>query len=107
MIGNKIDEKVKQDVLRAYRDGGPGKKIAERFCISLTSVVRIVRKKVAEHSHENNTKSKEISAIKNLMIWVAVLNSVKQEDNDRRQGNKVTFHISSRRKGHTSPPLRI
>ena len=55
MLRKKIAEKVKQDVIKAYENGVPRKKIAERFGISLSSVGRIVKKKVPKHSHEKKT----------------------------------------------------
>ncbi|MFC1862620.1 helix-turn-helix domain-containing protein [Thermodesulfobacteriota bacterium] len=56
-IRTKIDEKIKQDVIKAYENGVPRKKIAERFGISLSSVGRIVKKKVPKHSHEKKTET--------------------------------------------------
>ena len=52
-----IDEKIKQDVIKTYENGVPRKKIAERFGISLSSVGRIIKKKVPKHSHEKKTKT--------------------------------------------------
>jgi len=52
MPGKQIDEKVRQNVIKAYANGVPRKKIAERFGISLSSVGRIVKKKVPKHSYE-------------------------------------------------------
>ena len=55
MPRKKIDEKIKQDVIQAYENGVPRKKIAEGFGISLSSVGRIVKRKVPRHSHEKKT----------------------------------------------------
>jgi len=52
-----IDEKIKQDVIKAYENGNTRKKIAERFGISLSSVGRIVKKKVPKQSHEKKTET--------------------------------------------------
>lgn len=57
MPRKKIDEKIKQDVIKAYENGAPRKKIAERFGISLSSVGSIVKKKVPKHSHEKKTET--------------------------------------------------
>lgn len=57
MPRKKIDEKIKHDVIKAYENGAPRKKIAERFGISLSSVGRIIKKKVPKHSHENKAKT--------------------------------------------------
>ena len=57
MPGKKIDEKIKQDVIKAYENGIPRKKIAERFGISLSSVGRIVKNKILEHNHEKKTET--------------------------------------------------
>ena len=57
MPGKKIDEKIRQDVIKAYENGVSRKKIAERFGVSLSSVGRIVKKKVPKHSHENKTET--------------------------------------------------
>ena len=56
MVRKKIGEKVKQNVIKAYEKGVSRKKIAERFGISLSSVGRIVKKKVSKHSHEKKTE---------------------------------------------------
>ena len=57
MPRKKIDEKIKQDVIKAYENGTPRKKIAERFGISLSSVGRIVKKKIPNHSHKTKTET--------------------------------------------------
>ena len=57
MPRNKIDEKIKQDVIKAHEKGVPRKNIAERFGISLSSVGRIVKKKILKHSHEKKTNT--------------------------------------------------
>ena len=57
MPGKKIDEKIKQDVIKAYENGVSRKKIAERFGVSLSSVGRIVKKKVPKHNHEKKTET--------------------------------------------------
>ena len=57
MPGKKIDKKTKQGVITAYENGSSRKKIAERFGISLSSVGRIVKKKVPKHTHEEKTKT--------------------------------------------------
>jgi len=56
MSGKKIDEKIKQEVIKACENGIPRKKIAERFGISLSSVGRIVKKKIPKHSPEKKTE---------------------------------------------------
>ena len=57
MPRKKIDEKIKQDVIKDYENGTPRKEIAERFGISLSSVGRIVKKKIPKHSHETETET--------------------------------------------------
>lgn len=57
MPRKKIDEKAKQDVIKAYGNGITRKKIAERFGISLSSVGRIVKKKVPKQGHEKKTET--------------------------------------------------
>jgi DNA invertase Pin-like site-specific DNA recombinase len=52
----KIDEKTKQDVIKAYETGITRREIAERFGISLSSVGRIVKKQVSEPSHTTKTQ---------------------------------------------------
>lgn len=52
MTGKKIDEKTRQDAIRAYENGVTRKKIAERFGISLSSVGRIVTEKVPKSKQE-------------------------------------------------------
>jgi len=56
MPGKKIDEKIKQNVIKAYENGVPKKKIAEQFGISLSSVGRMVKKKVPKYGHEKKDK---------------------------------------------------
>jgi hypothetical protein len=55
MPRKKIDEKIKQEVIKAYEHEAPRKKIAEQFGISLSSVSRIIKNKVPKHSHEKKT----------------------------------------------------
>jgi transposase len=57
MPRKKIDEKTKQDVIRAYENGISRKKIAERFGISLSSVGRIIKEKVPKQSLEKNNET--------------------------------------------------
>ena len=57
MPGKKIDEKIKQEVIRACESGASRKKIAERFGISPSSVGRIIKKKIPEHSPEKKTET--------------------------------------------------
>jgi transposase len=52
-----IDEKIKQDVIKAYENGISRKNIAERFGISLSSVGRIVKKQIPKHNHEKKTET--------------------------------------------------
>ena len=56
MPRKKIDEKIKKDVIEAYENGFSRKKIAERFGISLSSVGRIVKKKVPKAVHEKKSE---------------------------------------------------
>ena len=57
MPRKKIDGKTRQEVILAYGKGITRKKIAERFGISLSSVGRIVKKKVPKHNHEKETET--------------------------------------------------
>ena len=72
MPGKQIDEKVRQNVIKAYANGVPRKKIAERFGISLSSVGRIVKKKIPKHSHvkktDTDTKTERQKRIEDLEI---------------------------------------
>ena len=56
MARKKIDEKIRQDVIKAHENGVPKRRIAQEFGISLSSVGRIVKKKVPKHSHEKKTE---------------------------------------------------
>jgi len=77
MPRKKIDEKIKQDVIKAYENGITRKKITERFGISLSSVGRIVKKKVPKQSHEKKTetgtKTERQKRIENLERRIAEL----------------------------------
>lgn len=55
MPRKKIDEKTKQGVIEAYRNGKTRKRIAEQFGISLSSVGRIVKEHVPTHGPEKKT----------------------------------------------------
>ena len=70
MPRKKIDEKIKQDVIKDYENGVSRKKIAERFGISLSSVGRIVKKKIPKHSHvkktDTDTKTERQKRIEDL-----------------------------------------
>ena len=57
MSGKKIDDKTKQNVIKAYEKGISKKKIAKKFGISPSSVDRIVRKKVTKYSPEKKAKT--------------------------------------------------
>jgi transposase len=57
MPRKKIDEKTKQEIIKACENGTARNKIAERFGVSLSSVSRIVKEKLPEHSHEKKTET--------------------------------------------------
>ena len=57
MSGEKIDDKTKQNVIKAYEKGVSKKKIAKKFGISLSSISKIVKKKVPKYRNEKKAKS--------------------------------------------------
>jgi len=77
MTGKKIDKKTKQEVIEAYENGAPRKDIAEGFGISLSSVGRILKKKVPKHSLEKKTgtvtKTERQKRIEDLEIKIIEL----------------------------------
>ena len=92
MPRNKIDEKIKQDVIKACEDGTPRKKIAEQFGISLSSVGRIVKEKVTKQSHEKkpeaDTKKERQKRIEDLEIRIIELEIKILEAEARKRAQK-------------------
>ena len=95
MPRKKIDEKIKQDVIKAYENGVPRKKIAERFGISFSSVGRIVKKKVPKHSHEKktepDTKTERQKRIEDLERRIAELEKKILEFEANKKAKKANF----------------
>ena len=98
MPGKIIDEKIKQDVIRACENGVPRKKIAEQFGISLSSVGRIVKKKIPKHVHEEktvtDTKTERQKRIENLEIRIIELEIKILEAEAGKKTQKVKTKIS-------------
>jgi len=94
MPGKQIDEKVKQNVIKAYANGVPRKKIAEQFGISLSSVGRIVKKKVPKHSHQKKmepAKTERQKRIEDLERRIAELEKKILEFEADKKARKAKF----------------
>jgi transposase len=92
MSRKKIDEKTKQNVIKAYENGITRKKIAERFSISLSSVGRIVKKKVPKQGHEKkietDTKTERQKRIEDLERRIAELEKKILEFEANKKANR-------------------
>ena len=93
MPGKKIDEKIKQDVIKAYENGAPRKKIAEQFGISLSSVGRIIKKKAPKHIYkqksEPDTKTERQKRIEDLERRIVALEKKILEFEAKKKGKRI------------------
>ena len=90
MVRKKLDEKIRESVIKAHASGQPMRKIAEEFGVGLSTVHRIVKgkgpRKVQKGIPKETSKAEKLKRIKELEGRIAELEK-KILDQETKKGS--------------------
>ena len=90
MVRKKLDEKIRESIIKAHASGQPMRKIAKEFEVGLSTVHRIVKEKgpqkVQKRIPKETSKAERLKRIKELEGRIAELEK-KILDQETRKGS--------------------